>query len=57
MDEELIDGKKACCRDPANLVLIEKTADSEVWRCQVCQCRHFEVSVAPGSFTTEMKGV
>ena len=52
MDEQLIDGKKACCREAANLVLIEKTDDSEVWRCQVCQCRHFEVSVAPGSFKT-----
>ena len=52
MDEQLIDGKKACCRDPANLTLIEKVDDSEVWRCQVCQCRHFEVSAAPGDFRT-----
>ena len=46
------DNKKACCREAANLVLIEKSENEEVWRCQVCQCRHFEVSVAPGDFKT-----
>ena len=42
-------GKKACCQQAENLVLIEKNANLEVWRCSVCNCRHFELSVAAGS--------
>lgn len=41
-----------CCNDPANLVE-EPTGETHpegdliLRRCQVCRCRHFELSVDP----------
>jgi len=46
------DGRKLCCQDKNNLILIEKHDDDEVWRCSVCQCRHFETVVQAVEFTT-----
>jgi len=36
-----------CCQQKENLKVIEKTVDKEVKQCQVCGCRHFELSVDP----------
>lgn len=44
------DQRKECCRDPKNLGAPEKDGpDLTIQRCQVCGCRHFLLSVDPGS--------
>jgi len=48
------DGRKLCCQDKNNLTLIEKHDDDEVWRCTVCQCRHFETTVQAVEFKSEV---
>jgi hypothetical protein len=54
MGEELIGGKKACCRDEANLRVVEHIGDRLMRRCVVCGCRHFEFTVDPGSLGMKM---
>jgi len=46
---------KRCCRNPRNLgPVITDTANAQgtltYRRCQVCACRHFELTAAPGHF-------
>lgn len=46
----MADTRKDCCRNPENL----KPEPSDrpgltILRCQVCRCRHFELTVASGS--------
>ena len=54
MGEELVGGKKACCRDEANLRVVEQRKDTEVKRCLICGCRHFEFTVDPGTLGVKM---
>jgi len=47
-----------CCQDPANLVVLPADParpDVLVRQCTVCQRRHFELSVEPGSI--HLRGV
>ena len=41
--------KKECCQKQENLEL-HKTDDSDLifYKCKVCGCRHFELTVQPG---------
>lgn len=47
-----MDERKPCCQDPGNLQrdkAEERNRPGLVcMRCQVCQCRHFELTVEPG---------
>jgi hypothetical protein len=43
------DKRKECCRDEKNLgPVVQERKDLTYRRCQVCQCRHFELTVEPG---------
>ena len=45
----MADLRKDCCKDPANLgAPLQERLDLEVRICQVCGCRHFELTVDPG---------
>jgi hypothetical protein len=41
-------GVKDCCKQEVNLVLTRISLDEVVNKCQVCGCRHFELTVDPG---------
>ena len=45
----------ACCNDPENLLPHHETEmpDLTAVKCQVCGCRHFELSVDPGEIGVE----
>lgn len=42
------DQRKECCKQPENLKRHEERPDLVVNKCQVCGCRHFELTVDPG---------
>lgn len=48
---------KPCCREAGNLELAQTTDDGgsreTVWKCRVCQCRHFDVTITPARFGLE----
>jgi len=48
---------KPCCQDPANREARQETPDLVVSVCQVCGCRHFELTVDPGKLMAEGKGL
>jgi hypothetical protein len=43
---------KECCRKPENLSPPEPSGPpgEMMQRCQVCQCRHFRLSLDPGQY-------
>jgi len=42
---------KECCKDSENLKPEDTgTADLVMFRCQVCKCRHFELTAKPEHF-------
>lgn len=44
------DARKPCCRDDANLGVVERVNASLTFRrCQVCGCRHFEAVADVGA--------
>ncbi len=47
---------KPCCEDPANRSKPEQVKDDvQVTRCEVCDCRHFELTVDPGVVGIKLK--
>ena len=53
-----MDERKDCCKVAENL----KPEDTgrlelELSRCQVCKCRHFELTVDPGSIGVDMSRI
>ena len=42
------DHRKECCKQPENLKPYQVRPDLAVNKCQVCGCRHFELTVDPG---------
>lgn len=44
----MADGKKTCCEQESNLKAEKLSEDLVVKTCQVCECRHFELTVDPG---------
>lgn len=48
--------KKECCQKTENLELQpSERKDLVVYKCKVCGCRHFELSVDPGVFKVILK--
>jgi hypothetical protein len=42
---------KRCCRETANLGPVEQDGPGLTYRrCQLCGCRHFELTADPGRF-------
>lgn len=43
------DRRKECCQKEENLELQPKDkADLIIWKCKICGCRHFELTIDPG---------
>lgn len=52
------DGVKECCKDLSNRSAVTtpnpETPDLSQTTCTVCGCRHFELTVDPGTFEVEL---
>lgn len=48
MKDVVVGAKKDCCKVQENLYIDEQRPDLVVYRCKLCDCRHFELSVSPG---------
>lgn len=45
---------KVCCRTEGNLYVVTVLDDGGsrevIWKCRICDCRHFDVSITPATF-------
>ncbi len=44
-----------CCRQPANLRVVEQTPDTILRQCVVCGCKHREMVAEPGVLFAKAK--
>lgn len=42
------DHRKPCCKNPLNLAPFQVRKDLVIRRCNLCGCRHFELTIEPG---------
>lgn len=49
--------RKECCSQPKNLTETQERPDLTVQVCQVCGCRHFELTINPGKIGIQGKQI
>jgi hypothetical protein len=47
--------KKECCKDKDNLYVYERDGDLVTYKCRVCGCRHFELTMRPIKMNLKVK--
>lgn len=61
MGNFMADDRKECCKDPANLYRREndpeERGDLVIYRCKVCECRHFELTADPGKLGLKVTSI